>query len=136
MTPLVPARAPLRALTLALAVLVLAFALRVWDLEGPSVWHDEAWSIRAIRDPIDTPDDNTPPLYYSLMHLLYLGAGDSALALRYGSTLIDLVTVALAIRLARAWGHWEAAILTGTLFAASPLLWAYAKIRAYVAVHC
>ena len=135
MTPLVPARAPLRALTLALAVLVLAFALRVWDLEGPSVWHDEAWSIRAIRDPIDTPDDNTPPLYYSLMHLLYLGAGDSAFALRYGSTLIDLVTVALAMRLARAWGHWEAAILTGTLFAASPLLWAYAReIRAYVAV--
>jgi len=97
-----PLRVPVRALSLALAVLVVAFGLRLWDLGGASVWHDEAWSIRAIRDPIGTPDDNTPPLYYSLMHLLYRGAGDSAFALRYGSTLIDMVTVALAMRLARA----------------------------------
>ena len=130
-----PLRVPVRALSLALAVLVVAFGLRLWDLGGASVWHDEAWSIRAIRDPIGTPDDNTPPLYYSLMHLLYRGAGDSAFALRYGSTLIDMVTVALAMRLARAWGHWDAAILAGALFGASPLLWAYAReIRAYVLV--
>lgn len=122
-------------LSFAVAVLIAAFGLRLWDLGGPSVWHDEAWSIRAIRDPIDTPDDNTPPVYYSLMHLLYLGAGDSAFALRYGSLLIDLVTVALAIYLARAWSGREAAILAGILFAASPLLWAYAReIRAYVLV--
>ena len=61
-----PLRVPVRALSLALAVLVVAFGLRLWDLGGASVWHDEAWSIRAIRDPIGTPDDNTPPLYYSL----------------------------------------------------------------------
>lgn len=128
-------RAPGAALYLTLAVLLVALGLRLWDLDGASVWHDEAWSIRAIRDPIGTPDDNTPPVYYGLMHILYLGAGDSAFALRYGSALIDLVTVALAMRLARAWGHWEAAILAGALFAASPLLWAYAReIRAYVLV--
>lgn len=122
-------------LGVAIAILIAAFGLRLWDLGGPSVWHDEAWSIRAIRDPIGTPDDNTPPVYYSLMHLLYLGAGDSAFALRYGSLLIDLVTVALAIHLARAWSGREAAILAGILFAASPLLWAYAReIRAYVLV--
>lgn len=122
-------------LGVAIVILIAAFGLRLWDLGDPSVWHDEAWSIRAIRDPIDTPDDNTPPVYYSLMHLLYLGAGDTAFALRYGSLAIDLVTVALAIRLARAWSGREAAILAGILFATSPLLWAYAReIRAYVLV--
>ncbi|MCC6799068.1 MAG: hypothetical protein IT325_03060, partial [Anaerolineae bacterium] len=128
-------RAHRAALAVTLAVLLVAFGLRVWDLGSASVWHDEAWSIRAIRDPINTPDDNTPPVYYSLVHLLYLGAGDSALALRYGSLLIDLLTVALAIRLARGWASWDAAILAGVLFALSPLLWAYAReIRAYALV--
>ncbi len=128
-------RAHRAALAVTLAVLLVAFGVRLWDLDAASVWHDEAWSIRAIRDPIDTPDDNTPPVYYSLVHLLYLGAGDSPLALRYGSLLIDLLTVALAIRLARGWANWEAAILAGVLLALSPLLWAYAReVRAYALV--
>lgn len=120
----------------ALVVLLIgAYGLRLYDLNGPSVWHDEAWSIRAIRDPIDTPDDNTPPVYYSLMHLLYLGAGDTPLALRYGSLLLDLLTIALATRLVRRWASWDAAILAAVLLGASPLLWAYAReVRAYVAV--
>ncbi len=123
--------------TLAILVIVLiaAFGLRVWNLGEPSVWHDEAWSIRAIRSPVETPDDNTPPVYYAAMHLLWLGAGESAFALRFGSVLIDLLTVALAAQMARRWAGREAAILAAILFAGSPLLWAYAReIRAYVAV--
>lgn len=116
-------------------ILLGAFALRLWELNDPSIWHDEAWSIRAIRDPIDTPDDNTPPLYYGLMHVLWLGAGESPLALRYGSVLIDVVTVALVIGVVRRWAHWDTAVLAGILMALSPLLWAYAReIRAYVMV--
>ncbi|WP_119072427.1 hypothetical protein [Aggregatilinea lenta] len=123
--------------TLAVLVvaLIAAFGLRVWDLGGPSVWHDEAWSIRAIRDPINTPDDNTPPVYYAVMHVLWRGAGDSAFALRLGSVLIDLITVALAAHVAWRWAGRDGAILAAILFALSPLLWAYAReIRAYVAV--
>jgi len=49
--------------------------------------------------------------------------------------LIDLLTVALAIRLARGWANWEAAILAGVLLALSPLRWAYAReVRAYALV--
>ncbi len=131
----VPARRAVRRLAILVVLLLAAFALRVWDLGGPSVWHDEAWSIRAIRDPIGTPDDNTPPAYYMLMHLLWRGAGDSAVALRAGSALLDLLTVALAGHLARRWLGRDAAVLAVVLFGASPLLWAYAReIRAYVAV--
>ncbi len=116
-------------------VLIGACGLRLWQIEQPSIWHDEGWSIRAIRDPIGTPDDNTPPLYYGLMHVLWLGAGETPLALRYGSVLLDLITIALAARLVRRWARWDAAALVAVMLACSPLLWAYAReIRAYVAV--
>jgi len=116
-------------------LLVVAFGLRLWDVGAPSVWHDEGWSIRAIRDPIGTPDDNTPPVYYALMHVLWLGAGESELALRYGSVLLGLLTVALGAALAARWAGEAAGFAAGALLTLSPLLWAYAReIRAYVAV--
>lgn len=125
---------PRASLLLAL-LLVGAFGLRLWDLGGSSIWHDEGWSIRAIRDPVHTPDDNTPPVYYAVMHLLWRGAGETPLALRYGSVLLDLLTVAFAARLIGRWAGQEAALLAVVLLGASPLLWAYAReIRAYVAV--
>ncbi len=117
------------------AILLGAFALRLWDVGEPSIWHDEGWSIRAIRDPVHTPDDKTPVAYYALVHVLWRGAGDSPLALRYGSVLLDVITVALAARVMRRWAGWGAGALTALLLALSPLLWAYAReIRAYVAV--
>jgi uncharacterized membrane protein len=118
-----------------IGLLIGAFGLRLWALGDGSVWHDEGWSIRAIRDPIGTPDDNTPLLYYSLMHLLWQGAGETPLALRYGSALLGVLTVAVGARIARQWAGWDAAILVAVLLGASPLLWAYAReIRAYVMV--
>ncbi len=123
------------ALVVIVVLLVGAFGLRLWNLNAPSVWHDEGWSIRAIRDPIHTPDDNTPPVYYSVIHLLWLGAGETPLALRYGSVLLDLLTIALAVRIMRRWAGWDAAILAAALLGVSPLLWAYAReVRAYVLV--
>ena len=46
-------------LAVLVAVLLAAFLLRIIDLDRASVWHDEGWSIRAVRDPVETPDDNT-----------------------------------------------------------------------------
>jgi hypothetical protein len=128
-------RSPRAGRWIVLALLIGAFGLRLWKLNEPSIWHDEAWSIRAIRDPIGTPDDNTPFVYYGALHFLWLGAGETPLALRYGSVLLDLITLALAVRIIREWFGREAAILTAVFFGASPLLWAYAReVRAYVAV--
>lgn len=117
------------------AILFGAFALRLWDVGEPSVWHDEGWSIRAVRDPVHTPDDKTPVAYYALVHGLWRGAGDSPLALRYGSVLLDAITVALAASVMRRWAGRDAGLLAALLLALSPLLWAYAReVRAYVAV--
>lgn len=133
-------RAPLPAssrprLAVLVAVLLAAFLLRIIDLDRASVWHDEGWSIRAVRDPIETPDDNTPLLYYSAVHLLTRGAGESVFVMRLGSVFIDLLTVALAAWAARRWAGRDAAVLAALLLAVVPLQWAYAReIRAYVAV--
>lgn len=121
---------------LILVVLLAAFALRLWHLDTESIWHDEAWSIRAIHGPFTTPDDNTPFVYYLSGHLLWrLGGGDTPLALRYISVLIGVLTVAAALHIGRRWyGAW-AGLTVGVLVASSPLLWEYAQeIRAYVAV--
>lgn len=121
---------------LGLLLIGAAFALRLWTLGAESIWHDEAWSIRAFRGPFTTPDDNTPYLYYLSGHLLWrLGAGESALALRYVSVLIGTLTVALSLRLGRAWIGPLGGIVAGLMVAVSPLLWEYSQeVRAYVAV--
>ena len=123
-------------ITLALAVLLLAYGLRIWHVDSESIWHDEAWSIRAIHGPFTTPDDNTPVLYYLSGHLLWrLGAGDTPLALRYISVLFGTLAVAVAMRLGRAWVGRFAAVAFGITVAASPLLWEYAQeVRAYVVI--
>lgn len=117
-------------------ILLAAFAFGLWRLDAESVWHDEAWSIRAIRSPFGTPDDNTPPLYYLTLHTLQLGgAGESPFALRYGSVLIFLLVVAAGLRLAGRWSGAWAGGLAGVLLASSPLLWEYAQeVRAYIAI--
>lgn len=116
--------------------ILLATVLGLWRLDTESIWHDEAWSIRAIDSPWGTPDDNTPPLYYLTLHgLQRLGVGDSAFALRYGSVLIFLLVVAMGYRVARDWYGQLAATTAATLLALSPLLWEYAQeVRAYIAV--
>ncbi len=121
---------------LIIAVLLLAFGLRMWHLNTESVWHDEGWSIRAMRGPFTTPDDNTPFIYYFSGHLLWrLGAGESPLAFRYVSVLIGLVTVALGMHIGRRWFGYQAGLTSGILLGTSPLLWEYSQeVRAYVAV--
>lgn len=129
----VGARSVVSLLLLALLILLLAFGLRLWNLDTQSIWHDEAWSIRAIRDPINTPDDNTPFVYYVLMRPLWMAAGESAFALRYGSVLIGLMVVAMTIRLGWRWYGAGVGLAAGALAAIMPLLWAYSQeVRAYI----
>lgn len=121
---------------LALVIILAAFGLRLWHLNSEPVWHDEGWSIRAIRGPFTTPDDNTPFLYYLTGHLLWrAGTGESALALRYVSLLIGVVTAAAALRIGWRWYGPLVGLTAGALVAGSPLLWEYSQeVRAYVAV--
>lgn len=123
-------------LTCIIAILLGAFALRLWHLDTESLWHDEGWSIRAIEGPFTTPDDNTPFLYYLTGHLLWRAVGgDSPFVYRYTSVLIGVVTVALTILLSCRWFDRRTALFAGVLVAVNPLLWDYSQeVRAYIAV--
>ncbi|NJL94184.1 MAG: hypothetical protein HC915_10880 [Anaerolineae bacterium] len=67
--------------------------------------------------------------------LQQLGFGQTPFALRYGSVLIHLLTMAVGMRVACRWYGLGAGALAGTLLALSPLLWEYAQeVRAYVVV--
>jgi hypothetical protein len=119
-----------------MCIVLGGYALRLWHLGTESIWHDEAWSIRAFRGPFTTPDDNTPYLYYVSGHALWrLGGGESALALRYISVLFGTLTVALTLRLGRRWLGIGGMLAVGLGVAINPLLWEYAQeVRAYVVV--
>ncbi|MCA1553682.1 MAG: glycosyltransferase family 39 protein, partial [Chloroflexi bacterium] len=88
-----------------LAILLLAFALRVANIEAQGIWGDEAFSIYTAKQSIayitSGGTDVHPPLYHLLLHCWIPLAGDSPLALRFLSVLWSMVIVASGYALAR-----------------------------------
>jgi len=85
-----------------LLILLLAGALRVYDLDGESLWYDEAASIadshRSLSDiltvvPRLNPDH--PILYFLILHSWMRIAGDSPAAVRAPSAAFGLAAVAV-----------------------------------------
>lgn len=129
----------LSAFLLLLPILLLALALRAWELDRWSLWYDEAycWWVAsqvslgemmtlAAREVI-------PPLYYSLLRLWIPLAGATEFALRWPSVLLGVLTVACAGRLAwRLTGNGVGAVAAAVLFAVgTPFLWASREVRMY-----
>lgn len=89
-----------------LVLLLLAFAVRIFDLAGPSLWYDEGYTVMfaqrgwgeliagAARLELNTP------LHYIVLKLWMQFAGMSEFSTRLLSVFAGVVTVALALRLA------------------------------------
>jgi len=119
------------------AILLIAVALRLWQLGTQSLWHDEAWSIFSAYHPLawgaQGTDPNAPALFYLSLGVWMQLAGDGVWLLRFWSLLWGLVTVALAGSIARTWFNARVGLLAAFLVAASPILWVFSQeIRAYV----
>jgi len=118
--------------------LLLAFALRVWQLGAQSLWYDEgvSWHL-AARLPLGdmlwwTATDIQPPLYYLLLRPWLLLAGDSEFALRFPSLFFGVLTVPLLAVVARRLFGPRASALAGLLSAAAPLyVWYAQEARMY-----
>jgi len=88
-------------------LLLLAAALRLWDLGGPSFWYDEAytWWVSTQVSPAASIESSLtefiPPLTYFLWRGWAALTGTSEFALRAVVALLGLLTVALAGRIAR-----------------------------------
>jgi mannosyltransferase len=90
----------------ALAIVAVAFALRVHHLASQSLWYDEAFSVYlASMAPSEliarTAADIHPPLYYFLLHGWMLAVGSSEFALRFLSLMFGVLTVPLFFLLSR-----------------------------------
>ncbi len=132
-----------RRVALPFLILLLAFALRLYQLDVQSIWWDEGHSIFVATQPVSQIPtlpamDVHPPGYFILLHLWLNLAGTSEFALRYLSVIFSLLTVALLWRFA-AKLHHPATLLPCylvALFAAlSPMYIAYAQeVRSYAMI--
>ena len=118
-------------------ILLVAFALRVYRLDGQSLWYDEAVTAHVASQGISeltrwTADDIQPPLYYYVVAGWTRLSGRGEWALRFPSVCFSLLTVALMWSLARrlfgAGRSGQIAGLVAALVAAiSPLYVYYAQ---------
>jgi mannosyltransferase len=120
-----------------LAIMLLAFALRVYRLDGQSLWYDEAVTAQVASQGISeltrwTADDIQPPLYYYAAAGWLRVAGRGEWALRFPSAFFGTLTAplmwAVALRLFGRGRSGRAAALAAALLAAlSPLYVYYAQ---------
>lgn len=85
-------------------LILVAFGLRIMGLTDHSVWWDEGISVWLARMPLFesvrwTAGDVHPPLYYAMLRLWVLAAGERVFVMRYLSVLASVLTVALIARL-------------------------------------
>jgi uncharacterized membrane protein len=128
---------PWTSCALVVAILLAAFALRVYRLGAASLWYDETVSvILAQKDVLaltrHTAGDIHPPLYYYLLHVWGRLAGWSEFAVAFVSLFFGVLLVALVYRVARAWFNARVARLAALLVALSPYnLWYSQEVRMY-----
>jgi len=128
------------ALLSALAIVLLAFALRLTLIDAQSLWSDEgnsaALATRSLeRIAADAAQDIHPPLYYWLLHGWSTVFGYSELALRTLSALLATLLVAIGYAIAdRVYGR-PTALVTALLVAVNPFQIHYAQeARMYMLV--
>src|SRR5262245_255326 len=108
------------------AVLALSLALRLHELGDRSLWLDEGISLWLARRPWDdllptlATHDESPPLYFALLHLWRAG-GENEAALRLPSVLAGVLAVALGAALGTALGGRGAGLLAALFLAVSPV---------------
>ncbi len=125
---------------LAFLILLLAFGLRMVNLQSRALWYDEAFAVlyaslspaRIVYGTV-TPvagagaADVHPLLYYFLLHGWMGLVGRSPLAVRFLSVLLGMLTVALLWRLAARCFDRRAGLVVGMLAAANPFHVAYSQ---------
>src|SRR5512139_3701126 len=123
-----------------LALLLLGFALRVWNLSVPSLWWDEAFTWQTTSHGLANiwqmllTGDRNPPLYFGSVALWGSLAGWSEFSLRFVSVAWSMVGLAFLFNLAKRLYNSSAGLWTLALAAVAPALVVYAQeARMYAA---
>ncbi len=129
-------RAPVA--TALVSIVVLAAILRFATLGLQSVWYDEAQTARLLSLPLRSMlhavarEESTPPLFYLLERATTRLSGRDEVGLRALSAFAGLLTVLLAMAIARELSGRRAAAAAGIVAALSPLLvWYAQEARSY-----
>ncbi|MBP7686681.1 MAG: glycosyltransferase family 39 protein, partial [Thermoflexales bacterium] len=127
------------AVSLVLALTLLALFTRLYDLGGMSIWTDEGLTIYRAHEPLAanlrneivvqgvTTIDTHPPLYFVLMSGWIKLAGDSEFVLRFPSALWGALLVPLAYVLGKRLFKRETGLWLAALIAASPFYWWHSR---------
>ena len=82
-------------------IVLLAFILRLHDIDLESLWLDEALTMSLSVTPLENlwlkPWDPTPPFYYSLMRLV-IYFGDSEVLLRLPSVVFNVLAIIIIFK--------------------------------------
>ncbi len=129
------------------AILLAAFALRVYRLDAQALWWDESLSVyRATRElgavlantiliQNVVTVDTLPQLYFVLLNVLVRAFGISEYALRFFSVAANVATIPLVYALARRWFSKSIALVAAWLTALSPFyIWYAQEARPYALV--
>ena len=123
---------------LLIPVLLLAFGLRVWGIAERSIWWDEGIGVWAARLPMLegirwTATDSHPPLFYMLLRLWWLIAGEGEFVLRFPSAIAGFLTILLTYHLGRQLAGDRVGILAALVLTLSrfSIMWAQ-EIRMYI----
>ena len=99
-----------------------ALALGLVRLSTPSLWVDEAFTAKAVRENLFSPIDQYHWLYYLLLKPWSLVAGDSEWALRLPSVFAAMLASGLLVVLAGKLFERRVALVSGLFLAASPFV--------------
>ena len=127
-----------------LLLLMLAFALRLYDLDGQSMWSDEGLSLyrarlplgdifanRIVVDGVPTTDTN-PPFYFLLLHGWRRLVGESVFLLRFLGILMATVAIPLIYLMGRLLGGAAVGLVAALLLTISPFhVWEAQLLRNY-----
>lgn len=127
-----------------LLLLVIGFGLRLFALEGQSMWTDEGLSYYRsgqspvnilqniiVVDGIETTDTN-PPFYFLLLHFWRTLAGDTVFAMRFLTVAAATMSIPLIYLLGRQALGYQAGLVAALLLAVSPFhIWQSQVVRNY-----
>jgi hypothetical protein len=114
-----------------IAILWLAFAMRLWDLNARSLWFDEAteyWDARNFEiAAVETMSSRQDPPLYSFMLRGWMSLGEDAFTLRFPSVCFSVLTVAGIMLLAYRSFGLGISLLSGLIVSALPTEIEYAQ---------
>jgi 4-amino-4-deoxy-L-arabinose transferase-like glycosyltransferase len=129
-----------RSTRIILALLLLAFGLRVWNLAGQSFWWDEAFTWQTTSHGFANlwqmllTGDRNPPLYFLSVALWGSLTGWSEFSLRFASVCWMMIGLSFLFNLTKRLYNTSAGLWTLTLAAVVPALVIYAQeARMYAA---